>query len=74
MDNRQHRQSDLFLVRMWTEQLDQERSEWRGKVQHITSGEVRYFRDWPALVAILTGKKPGPGDAPGGEADPAPKP
>ena len=29
------------------------RAEWRGKVQHVTSGEVRYFRDWPGLVACI---------------------
>ncbi len=28
---------------------------WSGvaKVQHVTSGEARYFRDWPALIALL---------------------
>lgn len=43
----------LFTVRMWAEALDAGRAEWRGKVQHVTSGETRYFRDWTALVAFL---------------------
>jgi len=68
--NEQHGQSNLFLVRMWTEQLDEERSEWRGKVQHVTSGEVHYFRDWPALIAALTGKAPGSSDGLSGEEVP----
>ncbi len=43
----------LFTVRMWAEALDRERAEWRGQVRHVTSGETRYFRDWPALLAFL---------------------
>ena len=42
-----------FMLRMWCEDLGEGRVEWRGKVQHVTSGEVRYFRDWPALIACL---------------------
>lgn len=45
--------AQLFTLRLWREELDKGYSEWRGKVQHVTSGEVRYFRDWPALVACL---------------------
>ncbi len=45
--------SELFSVRVWREDLGNGRFEWRGKVQHVTSGEVRYFRDWPALIACL---------------------
>ena len=42
-----------FMLRMWLEDLGEGRVEWRGKVQHVASGEVRYFRDWPALIACL---------------------
>jgi len=35
---------------MWQEELGAGQSEWRGKVQHVLSGEARYFRDWPALL------------------------
>lgn len=45
--------AQLFTLRMWREQLGEGRSEWRGKVQHVTSGEARYFRDWPGLMACL---------------------
>ncbi len=27
--------------------------EWRGKVQLVNSGDVRYFREWAALVPLL---------------------
>jgi hypothetical protein len=51
-----HSSSELFLVRLWLEDLGQGRSEWRGKVQHVLSGEVRYFRDWPGLVTCIQEK------------------
>jgi len=48
-----HSHSQLFTVRVWREDLGEGRAEWRGKVQHVTSGEVRYFRDWPMLIACI---------------------
>jgi len=48
-----HLRSELFTVRLWREYLGDGRVEWRGKVQHVTSGEARYFRDWPMLVARI---------------------
>ena len=45
--------SHLFTLRVWEEETGFEQSEWRGKVQLITSGEVRYFRDWAALAPLL---------------------
>ena len=45
--------SDLFTVRLWREDLGDGRSEWRGKVQHVLSGEALYFREWAALIAAL---------------------
>lgn len=54
MDQEQQQpRSHLFTVRLWLEELGNDQTEWRGKVQHVTSGEVRYFRDWPALIAFL---------------------
>jgi hypothetical protein len=44
------RQSHLFTVRVWLEDLGEDQTEWRGKIQHVLSGEVRYFRDWTGLV------------------------
>jgi hypothetical protein len=45
--------SHLFLVRLWLEDLGAEQQEWRGRVQHVLSGQVRYFREWAALETIL---------------------
>ncbi len=43
----------LFTVRVWLEDLGEGQTEWRGEVQYVVSGEIRYFRDWPALVALF---------------------
>ncbi len=50
--NHNHR-SHFFTVRVWQEELGDGQTEWRGKVQHVPSGEVRYFREWPTLVTLL---------------------
>ena len=49
----QHIRSHLFMVRMWLEDLGEGRTEWRGQVKHVVSGEVRYFREWNNLMTIL---------------------
>lgn len=41
------------MLRLWPEEIDGDQVEWRGQVQHVTSGETRYFRDWSTLVALL---------------------
>lgn len=43
----------LFTLRIWLEELGDGQSEWRTQVQHVSSGEVQYFRDWQRLVAWL---------------------
>lgn len=48
--------SQLFTVRVWQEELDGGRSEWRGQVRHVLSGETCYFRDWLSLVAFVVEK------------------
>jgi hypothetical protein len=45
--------SHLFTVRVWQEEIGTDQTEWRGKVQSHTSGDVRYFREWAALVPLL---------------------
>jgi hypothetical protein len=45
----------LFMVRMWPEGLGGGRTDWRGKVQHVNSGEARYFRDLATLEAFVEG-------------------
>ena len=43
----------LFTVRVWLETLEDDETEWRGKVQHVLSGESHYFRKWSALTTHL---------------------
>jgi hypothetical protein len=50
---RQHPRSHLFTVQLWQEELSKGQTEWRGKVQHVSSGQVHYFRDWPKLILFL---------------------
>ena len=45
--------SHLFTVRVWEEEIGTDQTEWRGKVQLLSNGDVRYFRDWAALVPLL---------------------
>ncbi len=47
------RASHLFTVRLWLEEVEHERTEWRGQLYDVSSGEVRYFRDWPMLITLL---------------------
>ena len=50
---RSHPSLHLFNVPLWTEDLGAGQVQWRGQVQHVLSGEVHYFRDWPELEAYL---------------------
>jgi hypothetical protein len=50
--------SQLFTVRMWSEDVGSDQREWRGKVEHVASGEVHHFRDWPSLIALLVAMLP----------------
>ena len=53
-----HNPSHLFLVRLWPESNNEGDAVWCGKVQHVTRGRANQFRDWPALVDILTAMLP----------------
>ena len=59
-----HARSHLFTVRVWEEEIGVDQREWRGKVQLLTSGEVRYFRELaalaPLLLAMLSESEPEP--------------
>jgi hypothetical protein len=47
--------SHLFTLRLWPEDLGNGQIDWRGKVQHMNSGEAHYFRDWATLEAFVEG-------------------
>jgi hypothetical protein len=63
----QHEQSHLFTLRLWSEEGTDGHSEWRGKIQHVMSGEAHYFREWQALVQFLLVMLPG--SQPNGQQD-----
>jgi hypothetical protein len=44
---------ELFTVRLWQEMLNEKQTEWRGKIQHVGSGEVCYFRDWSKMMNFI---------------------
>jgi hypothetical protein len=46
-------QSQLFTVRLWKEDLDEEHNEWRGKLQHVSSGEAYYFKAWEEMIELI---------------------
>ena len=45
--------SHLFTLRVWQELTGPTEAEWRGRLQHVPSGKVCYFRDWEALVSDI---------------------
>jgi hypothetical protein len=48
-----HPRSHLFTVRVWEEEIGAGQTEWRGQIQLLPGGEVRYFRDWTMLASLL---------------------
>jgi hypothetical protein len=48
------RHTHLFTLRVWSEEVGAQQREWRGRIQHISSGEVRYVRGLSALAATLS--------------------
>jgi hypothetical protein len=50
--------SQLFTVRLWLEEIEHGHTEWRGQLLHVSSGEVRYFRDWQPFITLLLGLLP----------------
>ena len=48
----------VFTVRLWRERREGEREKpiWRGSVQHLQSGERKYFRRFAGLLSFIAGK------------------
>jgi hypothetical protein len=53
MNTNPQTQSHLFTMRLWMEDVGNGQVEWRGKLRYVVTEEVRYFRDWPGLVALM---------------------
>jgi len=46
-------QSHLFVVRLWKADRQNDAFEYRGRVQHVLSGETLHFRHWEMLIEFL---------------------
>jgi hypothetical protein len=49
----QDKQEHLFTLRLWRETVEEGQSEWRGRLYHAATGEVRHFRAWSSLIPLL---------------------
>ena len=45
--------SHLFTLRLWVDFVDCETDILRIRVQHVLSGEVRYFQEWEQAVVFI---------------------
>jgi hypothetical protein len=54
--DQRHPRTQLFTVRLWVEPYGDDQGEVRMQVRHVLSGEIRYFRAWPEVVAFLLAK------------------
>ena len=43
-----------FVVRMWAEPINEDHSEWRGQVEHLQSGEKRYFQQLDKMMEFVS--------------------
>lgn len=46
----------LFIVRIWTDPGQSPPRLTRGLIEHIPSGERRYFLEWSEMQAFLSGR------------------
>ena len=46
--------SKLFTIRIWDEHIGDGIFEWRGRVQHVLTGDYTYFHTWEDLVSWLS--------------------
>ena len=49
----EHAESQLFTIRVWLETDADNQRQWRGKLLHVPSGEIRHFRGWAALIPLI---------------------
>jgi hypothetical protein len=52
-DELQTYNAQLFMLRLWLEDLGNGQTVWRGKVHHMNSGEARYFRDFKTMDTFI---------------------
>ena len=52
-DGHQPSPSQLFLVRIWSDNDSSKGNGWSGKIQHVLTGESQRFEDADELCALL---------------------
>ncbi len=53
MNGKDVKRSHLFTLRLWVEDVGDGRTEIRGTVKHVLTGETCHFRDWQTLIERL---------------------
>jgi hypothetical protein len=53
MASQAFRSDHLFLLRIWREDMGNDKYEWRAYIQHVLSGEARYIRSWDEIELFL---------------------
>jgi hypothetical protein len=46
-------QAHMFTLRIWVTNQKDTDIEWRGRIQHVQSGEVKYCQTWGAFTAYV---------------------
>ena len=53
MLSEQTKHSHLFTLRLWGEEDEDGRIQWRGQINHVNNNDIRYFKEWSALIPLL---------------------
>lgn len=46
-------QPQMFTLRIWVIKREGMNIKWRGRIQHIQSGEVQYCQDWDTFITYV---------------------
>ena len=46
-------QTQMFTLRIWVTNQKDADIEWRGRIQHVQSGDVQHCHNWGAFIAYV---------------------
>lgn len=52
-DGRVEIQTQTFILRVWLKSRQGAGREWRGRIQHVQSGEIQYCQNLDAVIAYV---------------------
>ncbi|MCP5098370.1 MAG: hypothetical protein GY943_22705 [Chloroflexi bacterium] len=52
-DDRERIRSHFFTLRVWVEDVGNGRTEFRGTLKQVLTGETHHFRDWTTLTQLI---------------------